>query len=673
MSLKNFDKYIVSIFVLSLLLSIFMFWGVTPFLGDATYLDFNIMQNFLHGNGFVLGPNINGDFIPFGKRPPGFSILVGILVYIGFPILVASAIITTLAYSISSIFIYLSLSFFYDKNKSFFATIAFLVYLPFIYYSKIAAPEIVGIMVLSGMLYYYLKFIEDENNESNKFSTIFMFGFIAGTMIWIRYANLIYVAIFFIILFVYTFLLNRKFIKNGFITLAIGTIVTLSMMIRNYISTGDLSGHPANNKMTNEFSVAVVKSFNYLTNNIFKLDNNSQAIAIVIILFLSLIALFIICTNYKNQKKLFMVLPIALMPIGYLLFFCYVQSTTRVDDVSDRYLLPFYLSILWQIIYIAYYIQGRLDKYKLYTNVLLFGLLAMFTYINLSKASVVRKYDDRDYSPKTLEYMIKNTPKDSVIIGNRYLSQIFMYTLDYRVIAFPFYSQYNKDYGRKLAWTKKDFLELIVQKDISTIVFFTGPDKKENFFKRNDYGDFIKELLNGNSNLLLETIVLEDGFYMKLQSKGFLLNELSKINKDDIILNNQEIKNIKFDKYQSEVKITDMGVSISEKNIEKSSLTSILFENEEVIHGIKISFKLPLQKIKMLSFTLRTDNGYAHFFFDKNSLKFNEVELIPETISREKSFSFDDAVKTLSIRIYPLTENEINEFVINKIIIYTKE
>ena len=64
-----------------------MFTGLPPFLGDASYIDFNIANSILSGNGFSYGPNINGDFIAFGKRPPGFSILVAIIMYFNIDII----------------------------------------------------------------------------------------------------------------------------------------------------------------------------------------------------------------------------------------------------------------------------------------------------------------------------------------------------------------------------------------------------------------------------------------------------------------------------------------------------------------------------------------------------------------------------------------------------------
>lgn len=672
MNIKNINLYAFIILLLSTLLSIFMYWGVTPFLGDATYLDFNVMQNFLSGNGFATGPNIHGDNIAFGKRPPGFSLLVGFFVSLGFPILFSSKIITTLSFVLSAIFIFYSLKYFYNDKKSFFATLLFVCYIPFIYYSKIAAPEIVGILVLTAMLYYYLKFI-DNVDTINSNMTIFLFGFISGSMIWIRYANMIYVLIFFVSLFIYTFFINKKDIKNSFLTLSIGTIVTISMMARNYFSTGNLTGHPSNNIQTNEFMVAILKSLNTLTENTFAFNTNNSLVGIIFIIVLSMIMSYIIYRNYKDKKVLFMLLPIALMPLSYLLFFCYIQSTTRIDDVSSRYLLPFFLSIMLQIIYIVYDIQARIQKRVFYYNTLLLIILSVFIYSNLSKAAVIRKYNDRDYSPITLEYMIKNTKKDDVVIGNRYLSQIFMHSLDYRVVAFPFYSKYNKDYGRKLKWSKYDFLKIVTKHNINTVVFFTGPDKRENFIKKGDYGSFVTGLINSKSNLIESKIVLVDGYYIKLISHSKLQKELDNIKKSIFIINNNKhINKLKIVNHNAKVSFTKNGLIINEKNIKKSSLITLKFIKIKNSSGVSVTFQLPKEKIKMLSFTLRSDKGWAHFFVDKKSFKFGEVELIPETISRQKNFNFD-SIKSLSIRAYPIKSKNITNLRIKEIKVYARK
>jgi hypothetical protein len=111
---------------------------------------------------------------------------------------------------------------------------------------------------------------------------------------------------------------------------------------------------------------------------------------------------------------------------------------------------------------------------------------------------------------------------------------------------------------------------------------------------------------------------------------------------------------------------------IHEKGVDKSTYTQMKFNGIDNCSGMHIKFDLPKEEVKMLSFTLYNNKGdYAHFFIDSKNFKINEVDLIPETISRNHGFDFG-TIEKISFRVYPLSSKNITEFTIREIIAYKK-
>ena len=650
-----------------------MFSGLPVFLGDASYIDFNMSKSILSGHGFSTGPNTNGDFTPFGKRPPGFSLLVAFLVYLGVPIIMASITITTISYALIPVFVFLIFKHYCSSNKAFLMALIVLLHPSLIYYSKIAAPEIIGVSILAATYYLYLRWIENQHSEGENYFHVFLLGLMLGLTIWFRYANAIYVVIFSGLIFFYAVLHARSRKSAGF-ALAFGGFLSISLLIRNYIYTGHLSGHPVISIKTNDIDVAIVKAFNLLTNHQFGLDVNDTIFAIIFVVLLMVISIFTIIKSYKDKLYLFKILPIAIMPLAYLLFFSYLQSITRVDDVSSRYLLPFYLSIIIQIIFILYSLNN-MSKYNFLFKSIFIVSVVFYSYASYKIGSADRTFNDRDYAPETINYILKNVEKGSTIIGSRYLGQLLMHSLDYGLLGLRFYSNYNKDYGRKLSYDKKELIEKILKHKIKYLVIFTGKDKKENFINRSDYGEFVTSLVKNGSDIVESKIKLSDGIVITFKDRPYLSNILDYFDNSKSLVNKDYLaSDLKVTSPKGAFKVTNKDIIFSQDKVIKAANFLLSFNTVKLAYTANIKYTLPIEPLRKIAVTIRNGDQYAHFFFNRNEIKFDELSLRLDNIDQKSDKFSMDSLNSMTIRLYPVKKNsKVTNFKINSINIYSKK
>jgi hypothetical protein len=664
----------ISLFILALLLSSLMYAGLPIFLGDASYIDFNEANAISQGFGMSLGPNVNGDFFAYGRRPPGFPILVALLMSFGFPIMTASIIITSVAYALIPVFIFLTFKHYFSNIKALLAAFVVLLHPAFIYYSKIAAPEIVGILILSATYYLYIRLIDNQLNKSKDYiGPALLLGLILGFTIWFRYVNAIYIVLFPGLIFLFS-LFYKESRKSAIISIVISISLSLYLLIRNKIYTGGFSGYPITGGKTNAFDVSLVKVLNLLTDNLFEFDVNNSAIATLFVIILLVMCLFIIIKTYSNKIHLFKVLPIALMPLAYLLFYCYIQSITRVDDVGTRYILTFYLSILMQVMFILYLLDGKV-KYNSLFRVLFFMSLSTYSYASYSSGSIHRTYNDRDYSPETNSYIVENIDKGSVIFGSRYVGQVFMHSLDHRVLGLNFYSDYNKGFGRRLSTDKKELLRKILKHDIKYLIIFTGPDKNERFINRDDYGEFITSLVETQSDIVESKIELSDGIVITFKNRAYLSSILDYFDNSKPLVNKDYLMpGLKVSSPKGAFKVTDKGIIFSQGKVVKASNLLLSFNAVESVYTANIKYTLPIEPLKSIAVTLRNGDEYAHFFFNRNEIKFDELSLRLDNIDRKSDNFSMDSLTSMTIRLYPVKkDSRVTNFKINSVNIYTRK
>jgi hypothetical protein len=521
LSSKNSSTIIILV-IISSLSSYFFFLGKPPFLGDATYIDLNVTNSIIQGIGAKTGPNLNFEFTDFVKRPPGYSFLIALISFLGVSIITSAKILSFLSFVILIPISYLILNFFISRIHAFIFSLFILFYVPIVNFSKIAAPEIVSILFLSLTFLLYLKWLENLNLKKINYTNSLLLGVFLGSLLWIKYTN----GIFFLLFFSFCFAAILTKLKSHFsfyLPIIISSFFTFFLFLRNFIVAGNIFGHPVNNTPTNPFDVAIIKCINSMFQ--FNIDINFHLAAFLIVIAFTVATCLIISISVKS-KNIFYCLPIALLPIGYLLFFSFSQSTARIDDVSTRYTIILFWTFILQM---AFLYNVFLDFFKnkkyirMITNIILLVTLASNILYSSSYALKIRSFakKDSDYSPHTLEYINKNIPKGSLIIGSRYLSQILITSLDYPLSGLRFYSKYNEDYGRKLSTSKSDLLKLINKNNAQYIVFFQGKDNVDPFLQRGDYGEFITNLYDNKSEFVKKKIKLNDGVILELNTNLF--------------------------------------------------------------------------------------------------------------------------------------------------------
>ena len=637
-------------------------------------MDFNEAHAISQGFGMSLGPNIYGEMIEYGRRPPGFPLLVALLMIFGIPIMTASIIITSVTYALVPVFIFLIFKHYFSDIKAALAAFVVLIHPALIYYSKIAAPEIVGILILCATYYYYIRLIDNQETKSENYIwSSLLLGLILGLTIWFRYVNVIYIVIFPALIFLFAFLYKESR-KSAIISIVISISLTLYLLIRNKIYTGGLTGYPLTGDPTNAFDVSIVKILNLLTNNLFRFDVNDGSIALLFVIILLVACSFIIIETYRDKLYFFKVLPIAVMPLAYLIFYSYIQSITRVDDVGTRYILTFYITIIIQAIFILYLLESKV-KYHTFFRLLFFVSLSSYSYASFTKGSKIHTYNDRDYSPETLSYIVENIEKDSVIFGSRYVGQVFMHSLEHRVIGLNFYSGYNKSFGRKLSTDKKELLQKIIKHDIKYLVIFTGPDKNERFINRDDYGEFITHLVENESDVVENRIVLSDGIIIIFKDKSHLSTILDYFDYNHPLINYDYLMpDLKVKSPKGTFEVTDKGIKFSHEKVIKSLDLSLSFNTVESIYNVNIEYTQPIEPLKKIEVTIRNGDEYAHFFFNRNEIKFDKLSLRLNNIDRKSDNFSMDSLDSMTIKLYPVKKgSKVTNFKINSVNIYTRK
>ena len=94
----------ISLFILGTLFATLSFRGISPFLGDATYLDLNATTNLLNGNGYCLGPFLGKECSLFAKRPMGYSLMIILPTLVGFSLVSAGKTISAMMLGVTGLF-----------------------------------------------------------------------------------------------------------------------------------------------------------------------------------------------------------------------------------------------------------------------------------------------------------------------------------------------------------------------------------------------------------------------------------------------------------------------------------------------------------------------------------------------------------------------------------------
>ena len=106
----------------------------------------------------------------------------------------------------------------------------------------------------------------------------------------------------------------------------------------------------------------------------------------------------------------------------------------------------------------------------------------------------------------------------------------------------------------------------------------------------------------------------------------------------------------------------------------KASNLLLSFNTVESVYTANIKYSLPIELLKSIAVTLRNGDEYAHFFFNRNEIKFNELSLRLDNIDRKSDNFSMDSLDSMTIRLYPVKkDSKVTNFKINSINIYTRK
>ena len=87
-----------------------------------------------------------------------------------------------------------------------------------------------------------------------------------------------------------------------------------------------------------------------------------------------------------------------------------------------------------------------------------------------------------------------------------------------------------------------------------------------------------------------------------------------------------------------------------------------------------IKYTLPLEPLKMISISIRNENEFAHYFFNRNEIKFDGVSLRSDNIDRKSDNFSMNSINNMTIRLYPIDQgSSITDFQVNSVNFYTKK
>jgi len=229
---------------------------------------------------------------------------------------------------------------------------------------------------------------------------------------------------------------------------------------------------------------------------------------------------------------------VSVVPLTYLLLFAFLESHTRIDVISTRFVLPIFsflgmsFAFLWAELF-----RCRLLTSKKPARLTLTGLLTLVLVVILavgaSSAYSGVQLPKSNWSPETISYIEQNISPGTTIAVSRYGWQLRAETLDYRTIAIPFEdpgnANYMQAYGR-FPWTQEEALEIFLQRHVRFVVFFMGEDWRDRFLERHNYGDYVESLLDDNSPLVVDSTYLSDGIILSLVDEDAIRYELEHIN-----------------------------------------------------------------------------------------------------------------------------------------------
>jgi len=475
------------------------------YVGDTSHLTLNSSYNFSKGLGYTWG-NIN-NLTSALKMSPLISIFLGFIFYIfEFFTKVDLLMMIEISSFLIVVFTTLSLVTFFDTlklltNKRIAAICSFLFFSNFYIlnvFLKISG-EALGFFLVSFWINQLLKF--QLNSKFNNF----LFAVIANSLFYAAKYQLLFLHLYGILLILY---ICKK--KSFFLVYALlPTSLLTGHFYINYLRTNSIFGHPAG-VSGDSFSI-LFSDFIILLKRLFLIPNLPYNNYIILVVVVSTIYSIFKSKLIENINFYSFLIPkftfnyLAIFACGNIILLFLTLRLNKVDSLSFRYFI-FNLFFVFLVISMIGVKSRILLAYI--TFIAFFNISQLF--INYETDYTIDECYCSDLSIETISYIEKNLTNEN-IIGSRFSTQIYYSEYKGLVFQLPFYSDYNKKYGRTLYLNEENFLSVVSDNEIRYVVFFEGSDKKDYFVENNLYGEFINNLYNGTSIYVKNTLNLKDG------------------------------------------------------------------------------------------------------------------------------------------------------------------
>lgn len=461
--------------------------------------------------------------------PPGYPLLITVLTETGISPLRSAWIFSILSYAFSAVLIYLLCLRWTGRRLAFFASIVFCLSPISLKWANIAMPEFLFVATTLLAIVAFDFFFPPSRQKFSLIGSIIVGGLMAVPF-WIRYVGISSIFVPLMIGGVYFYLMpqSRKALLICFVVLVSGLFV---IFMRNFIGTGTFSGHPIGALPADTFFSALSSMGWYLGVNMVPPLKSffSQAHHFLAGLMAFAIVLLAVFGLLKPRYS-----AVFIYPFIYLLLFLWSASHTRIDVVSERFVLPV-MPCLW----IALCEVGRCLGANIGSGFrlkIVRFVMILVCCINMGYGvSLVLKgcwLPDCNYSPETIAYLQKNVPDQSSIVVNRFGSQLTSCSLEYQIIKIPFDDPFNagytKAYGMK-SWCRKDAIRLFLERNVDMLVFFMGKMNRDPFLEANAYGAYISQLVKGKAPEVQKIEMLKDGIIVHLVDRRKLASTLAAI------------------------------------------------------------------------------------------------------------------------------------------------
>lgn len=337
----TFSSILSIIGVFFVLISAFLY-GAGMSSDSVKYI--GIARNIISGNGYF---NYDGDLVP--SFPPLFPLVLAFFGMFGVDPFHLVLFFNAFAFGL---IIFFSNRLFFDHLKSkllaMIGSLAILLSIPLLFVSKMAWSEPLFILLITLFIAYFLKFLQEDNNNRIKF--LIIVSVISSLACIQRYIGITLIITSCILLLIFTpnsHLLQK--IKHIILFSIISAAPLIVWMIRNYIYTSTLAGSRHSSPYTlidNIINVIDVLSGWFIPSSLIPLFYRALIICSLMIILFSAI-LFVHIKIERLEKR-------DLSLIWINLYFVLIYSSALIisstiieyDGINNRILSPIYVSIM---------------------------------------------------------------------------------------------------------------------------------------------------------------------------------------------------------------------------------------------------------------------------------------------------------------------------------------